>query len=295
MPSTSSAARTRGSQSTGPPVRVQPRTSRARLDQCPDDTLLINISGMLTDARLVASIPRRVYLDLDPAFNQCWLAVEGVDMRFAGHTHFFTVGLAIGSDACDVPTCGCNWCPMLQPVVLPAWPMADTAGEAWTTVGNWRGYRSIERDGVLYGQKAHSVRRLIDLPSRTRATQRVLPRVRQAGRRRGHRLRQIPARRRAPVVVHVVGGSRGRHRRSRGRLAAAPSRGARNRGRAVPIGSRARRHAGADRRDEGGRCRRRAGAAEAGACAAVYGGNCETLTSPVLTVSVTARRFPGRP
>src|SRR5215813_1668135 len=34
--------------------------------------VLINISGMLTDENLLKSIPIRVYLDLDPAFNQLW-------------------------------------------------------------------------------------------------------------------------------------------------------------------------------------------------------------------------------
>jgi hypothetical protein len=40
--------------------------------------------------------------------------------------------------------------------------------DAFTTVANWRGYGSIEHDGVRYGQKAHSLRRLIDLPRLTR-------------------------------------------------------------------------------------------------------------------------------
>jgi len=39
--------------------------------------------------------------------------------------------------------------------------------QAWTTVGNWRGYGSVTHDGVRYGQKAHSMRELFDLPSRT--------------------------------------------------------------------------------------------------------------------------------
>jgi hypothetical protein len=131
--------------------------------------LLINISGMLTDAGWLAGIPRRIYLDVDPGFNQLWHAFEGLNMRFAGHTHFFTVGLGLGKPGCDVPTCGRPWIPMLPPVVLAAWPLATGSGEAWTTVGSWRGYGSIQRDGVTYGQKAHSVRRLIDLPGRTRA------------------------------------------------------------------------------------------------------------------------------
>ena len=36
----------------------------------------------------------RVYLDLDPGFNQLWHAVEGIDMGFDGHDRFVTVGHA---------------------------------------------------------------------------------------------------------------------------------------------------------------------------------------------------------
>jgi hypothetical protein len=132
--------------------------------------LLINISGMLTDPSLIESIPRRVYLDLDPAFNQLWHAVEGIDVRLDGHTHFVTVGRLIGTPGCDVPTCGRTWIPTLQPVVLPEWPATPGRPDgAWTTVANWRGYGSIEHRGVKYGQKAHSFRRIGDLPARTRA------------------------------------------------------------------------------------------------------------------------------
>ena len=38
---------------------------------------------------------------------------------------------------------------------------------ALTTVGHWRSYGSIHHDGVQYGQKAHSLRPLVDLPRRT--------------------------------------------------------------------------------------------------------------------------------
>jgi hypothetical protein len=132
--------------------------------------LLINISGMLTDPTLFEAIPRRVYLDLDPAFNQLWHAVEGIDMRFEGHTHFVTVGCSIGTPECDVPTCGRTWLPTLQPIMLADWPVTPgRPGAAWTTVGNWRGYGSIEYRGVRYGQKVHSFRRFMELPGRTRA------------------------------------------------------------------------------------------------------------------------------
>jgi len=127
--------------------------------------LLINVSGMLTDPELIADIPCRVYLDLDPAFNQLWHAVEGINMRFAGHTHFVTIGQAIGEPDCPVPTCGLNWIKTLQPIVLEHWPVADRiVYDGLTTVGNWRGYGSVEYKGVQYGQKAHSLREYMTLP-----------------------------------------------------------------------------------------------------------------------------------
>ena len=131
--------------------------------------LLINVSGMLTDPQLIAGISRRVYLDLDPAFNQLWHAAEGIDMRLDGHTQFVTVGCSIGKPACAIPTCGRTWIATLQPIVLSEWPLTGgRRSAAWTTVGNWRGYGSIQYDGVFFGQKAHSMRRFISIPRRTR-------------------------------------------------------------------------------------------------------------------------------
>jgi hypothetical protein len=130
--------------------------------------LLLNVAGMLTDERLIGEIDRRVYLDLDPAFNQLWHE-NGVDMRFDLHTHFVTVGLALGRPDCDVPTAGRAWIASLPPVVLARWTCAGTPRRrAFTTVANWRSYGSIEHAGVRYGQKAHSFRRLIGLPRMSR-------------------------------------------------------------------------------------------------------------------------------
>src|SRR2546421_3539306 len=131
--------------------------------------LLINISGMLTDEALLEHAPVRVYLDIDPAFNQLWHAVEEIDMRFDGHTHFVTIGQMIGLPGCTVPTCGLQWVKTLQPVVLDDWPVAERiAYDALTTIGNWRGYGSIEYQGVFYGQKVHSLREFINLPTLTK-------------------------------------------------------------------------------------------------------------------------------
>jgi len=145
----------------------------ALLDAARRTDVVVNVSGMLTDPALIAHVPVRAYLDLDPAFVQCWHA-QGIDMRFAGHTHFVTVGQAVGRPDCPVPTCDREWIPTLPPVVLDEWPAADEiVHNGLTTVANWRGYGSVEHQGVFYGQKAHSFRGFIDLPTRTR--ERFLP------------------------------------------------------------------------------------------------------------------------
>src|SRR6185312_11936767 len=58
----------------------------------------------------------------------------------------------------------------LQPVVLERWPAANGPGDgSFTSVGNWRGYGSVEHEGVHYGQRVHSMRPLMELPQRTDA------------------------------------------------------------------------------------------------------------------------------
>jgi hypothetical protein len=86
-------------------------------------------------------------------------------MRFGAHTHFVTLADTIGTEDCPIPACGRSWIPTLPPVVLDAWsPVATTTDDSFTTVAHWRSYGSIERDGVFYGQKAHSFRSIMGLP-----------------------------------------------------------------------------------------------------------------------------------
>jgi hypothetical protein len=130
--------------------------------------VLINILGKLTDPDVLDHVPSRVYLDVDPVFVQMWNAVDGIDLRMDAHTHFVTVADAIGDPACPIPTCGRTWIPTLPPVVLGKWPVADgLKDDALTTVAKWRGYPIVEHAGVKYGSKVHSLRPLMDLPTRT--------------------------------------------------------------------------------------------------------------------------------
>jgi|RhiMetdeSRZDD1v2_1073273.scaffolds.fasta_scaffold01960_4 hypothetical protein len=137
--------------------------------RCRDAELLLNISGILTDPDLIEDIPVRAYVDLDPVFNQFWQE-SGIDMRFAAHNRFVTVGQSLGTPACPVPTLGLDWIPTLPPVVLQRWPVADGPGDgSFTSVGNWRGYGSVEHEGVQYGQRVHSMRNFMELPRRSDA------------------------------------------------------------------------------------------------------------------------------
>jgi hypothetical protein len=130
-----------------------------------DADLLLNVSGMLRDERLLDSLAVRAFLDLDPGFNQVW-QLTGSEMGFDLHTHFVTVGARIGQGDCPIPTLGRSWIPLLPPVSLTHWPLANAAPErdAFTSVGHWRSYGSIEHEGVHYGQRAHALRQLIELP-----------------------------------------------------------------------------------------------------------------------------------
>jgi hypothetical protein len=131
-----------------------------------DADLLVNVSGMLSEPDVLERIARRVYLDLDPGFVQMWHEA-GVDMRLEPHTHFVSLSDAVGTPGSVIPGCGKNWITTLPPVVLDRWrPLDTTAHDAFTTVANWRSYGTVEFDGASFGQKAHFVRSIVDLPRR---------------------------------------------------------------------------------------------------------------------------------
>lgn len=128
--------------------------------------VVVNLAGVLDDAELIGPAARRLYVDLDPGFTQLWHA-QGIDMHLAGHDAFASVGVLLGTAGCPVPTGGIEWIPTLPPVVLDAWPESVAPPvHGFTTVGHWRSYGSMTVGGVHYGQKAHALRALIDLPAR---------------------------------------------------------------------------------------------------------------------------------
>ena len=141
----------------------------ALLERLGEAELLVNISGHLRAPALLDRVGRRVFVDLDPGYTQVWAAsgVAGV----GDHELFCTVGLSVGTAACDLPRGGIEWRPVRQPVVLGRWPAdAGDPASGFTTVASWRGaYGRAEWEGRAFGLKAHEFRRLADLPGRVGA------------------------------------------------------------------------------------------------------------------------------
>jgi hypothetical protein len=134
-----------------------------------DAEFLFNISGHFKVAGVLAAVPRRIYLDLDPAFTQIWTEVYGVDGNFAAHDIFLSIGRRLGQKDCRAPLAGVNWLPAGVPVSLNYFTNASpaTPGSTWTTFTHWYGYNPVEYEGAWYGNKSEEFDRIADLPGRT--------------------------------------------------------------------------------------------------------------------------------
>jgi len=134
--------------------------------------MLLNLSGHLALDEPIGSIPHKVYVDLDPGFTQSWQRSGAGAARLEGHDFFFSVGHNIGKHECTIPSNGIQWRPLLQPVVLDHWPVAQpSAFGHFTTVASWRGpFGPIEVGDRTLGSKVREFRKYITLPGKVDAT-----------------------------------------------------------------------------------------------------------------------------
>jgi hypothetical protein len=146
-------------------------TSRSELlERARRSAMLVNVMGYIDDEELLAAVPLRVFLDIDPGFGQMWHQLGLADV-FAGHDRYVTVGLRVGSPGCTVPSCDLDWVTTLPPVELSDWPAVNERGERFTSVASWRGpFGPIEFQGRRYGLRVHEFRRFIELPALSPAT-----------------------------------------------------------------------------------------------------------------------------
>lgn len=129
--------------------------------------LLLSISGKgLPPPLPLGRVPRRAYLDVDPAFTQIW--AEQVDMGLRDYDLFFTVGQNIGSPGCRAPTNGIEWTTFFPPVVLDLWPACiDERCQRFSTVGDWWGDQMADFEGEYFGGKREEFLRIIGVPLET--------------------------------------------------------------------------------------------------------------------------------
>jgi hypothetical protein len=129
--------------------------------------LLLNVMGYLDDEEILAAVPRRVFLDIDPGFGQMWREL-GLADPFTGHDDFVTIGERVGQPDCLVPTSGLDWITTRPPVVLEHWPPRAGQGGSFTSVITWRGaFDPVEYGGKTYGLRVHEFRKFVELPRRS--------------------------------------------------------------------------------------------------------------------------------
>jgi len=139
------------------------------IDVASEAELLVNVSGHLSDERILGAARTRVYVDLDPGFTQLWHADPDVPFELGEHDRYVTVGLNVGRPYCRLPDCGLEWIATPPPVVLDEWPAvpAPAGPPRFTTVATWRSpYGAPLLAGRPLGLKHHAFRRLIELPER---------------------------------------------------------------------------------------------------------------------------------
>jgi hypothetical protein len=115
-------------------------------------------------------IPKKIFLDTDPMFTQIALVSGSPEVveRIRAHDFHFTFAENIGAADCRVPSCGLNWVPTRQPIVLEWWPpAAEAPRDVFTTVMNWVSYKPAEFEGETWGQKDVEFMKFVELPVHT--------------------------------------------------------------------------------------------------------------------------------
>jgi hypothetical protein len=140
---------------------------------CADAELFINLSGGSWFWRdEYRAIPRKVFIDSDPAFTQLALA-KGDPWYvafFREFDHLFTFGSNIGSAAAILPADGFTWHKTWQPVVTKLWQCDERpVDRSFTSVLSWR----IKSFADLDGNKDREFRKFLDLPAHTPSTFRL--------------------------------------------------------------------------------------------------------------------------
>ena len=141
--------------------------SRARVvEACRDADLFVNLSGGSWFWRdEYARVPRKVFIDSDPAFTQMSLVMRERSLHefFERFDTLFTFGANVGRPGCTIPDAGFTWHHTWQPVVLDQWTDAGAPRDRrFTTVMTW----TIKSFTDIGGNKDQEFLKVIGLPAR---------------------------------------------------------------------------------------------------------------------------------
>jgi hypothetical protein len=132
---------------------------------------LINLCGATKLREDHLHCPVRIMIDTDPVYEQIKYAKADPAARayLGAHTHFFSYGANLGTEACPVPLCGVPWRATRPPVDLDLWPCAASPAAAppcFTTIATWENKgKNIEFDGATYLWSKHvNFLKFLDLP-----------------------------------------------------------------------------------------------------------------------------------
>lgn len=130
--------------------------------------VLINISGVNPVRSWLRDVPRRVYIDTDPVFEQVLQLSRPERRRRAdAHNRFFTFGECVAAGTSEAPDDGRPWLATRQPIVRSLWPVRPPDPSApFTSVMQWESYPAREYAGRRFGMKSESFEPFVDLPRR---------------------------------------------------------------------------------------------------------------------------------
>lgn len=128
--------------------------------------ILLNISGVNPLRDWALQVPKKVFIDTDPAFVQIRHLIDKNAGDLAEkHDTFFTFGENFGADDCLIPDDGFNWIPTRQPIVADIWKISEGNPHLnWTTVMQWDSYRAVKFGGLTFGMKSTSFDDFLKLP-----------------------------------------------------------------------------------------------------------------------------------
>jgi hypothetical protein len=136
---------------------------------CSQADLFLNVSGVIPLRETYMKAKVRAVIDTDPVFTQSKIEKDAWTRDYyLRHDRVFTYGCNIPSGSTGLPLMGIEYVPTTTPVVLDHWPVLDTPGRGFTTIGSWD---SKDRDIVVDGRKlswrkCEKYEKIIDLPGK---------------------------------------------------------------------------------------------------------------------------------